>query len=82
MSAARFEDEAQRCDRLAAIMLAPAQRDAYVEMSRMWRKLANETANHFRRVAAWERRNGIGPAAADSNPAVRDVAGASVGIPG
>ncbi len=59
MSVARFQQDAERCDRLAEIMLAPAQRDAYVELARMWRKLANETGAHHQRVAAWERRNGL-----------------------
>jgi hypothetical protein len=67
MSAARFQEDAERCDRLAAIMLAPAQRDAYVEMAKMWRKLANETGNHLQRVAAWERRNGFKSAGSTSN---------------
>ena len=57
MSAARFQEDAERCDRLAAIMLAPAQRDAYVELAKMWRKLANDTGAHLQRVAAWERRH-------------------------
>ncbi len=67
MSAARFQEDAERCDRLAAIMLAPAQRDAYVEMARMWRKLGNDTDNHLQRVAAWERRNGLKPSMTTSN---------------
>jgi hypothetical protein len=68
MSAARFQEDAERCDRLAAIMLAPAQRDAYVEMAKMWRKLANETGNHLQRVAAWERRNGFKSAGPTADP--------------
>jgi len=77
MSAARFQEDAERCDRLAAIMLAPAQRDAYVEMAKMWRKLANETGNHLQRVAAWERRNAVRPAATTSNPSFQDAAAGS-----
>ena len=68
MSVTRFQEDAERCDRLAAIMLAPAQRDAYVEMAKMWRKLANDTGNHLQRVAAWERRNGLKPSVTTSNP--------------
>ena len=68
MSAARFQEDAERCDRLAAIMLAPAQRDAYVEMAKMWRKLANDTGNHLQRVAAWERRNGFKSPVTTSSP--------------
>ena len=52
----RFREDADSCDRMAAIMLAPAQRDAYREMARMWRKLANDSANHRLRVAAWSRK--------------------------
>jgi hypothetical protein len=68
MSAARFQEDAERCDRLAEIMLAPAQRDAYVEMAKMWRKLANETGAHLQRVAAWERRNGLKPSVTTVDP--------------
>jgi hypothetical protein len=68
MSPARFQEDAERCDRLAAIMLAPAQRDAYVEMAKMWRKLANDAGNHLQRVAAWERRNGFKSPVTTSDP--------------
>lgn len=74
MSVTRFQEDAERCDRLAEIMLTPAQRDAYVEMAKMWRKLANETGNHLQRVAAWERRNGTRSAATTSNPSFQDAA--------
>ncbi len=77
MSATRFQEDAERCDRLAAIMLAPAQRDAYVEMAKMWRKLANDTGNHLQRVAAWERRNGVNQPALAQNPSLQGPDGES-----
>jgi hypothetical protein len=73
MSAARFQEDAERCDRLAAIMLAPAQRDAYVELAKMWRKLANDTGAHVQRVAAWERRHAVDEVATAQNPSVDAV---------
>jgi len=82
MSAARFQADAERCDRLAAIMLSPAQRDDYVEMAKMWRKLASETDNHLKRVTAWERRNGVRPAVTTSNPSFQDAAGEPAAMPG
>ena len=82
MSAARFQEDAERCDRLAAIMLAPAQRDAYVEMAKMWRKLANDTGNHLQRVAAWERRNGLKPSVTASNPSHHGPDGESAATAG
>ena len=63
MLVSRLNEDADRCDRLAKVMLSAAQRDAYVELAKMWRKLASETENHRARVAAWERRNGIKPSA-------------------
>ena len=63
MLVSRLNEDADRCDRLAKVMLSAAQRDAYVELAKMWRKLASETDNHRARVAAWERRNGINPSA-------------------
>ena len=78
MSAARFQEDAERCDRLAAIMLTPAQREAYVEMARMWRKLANETVNHLQRVAAWERRHALDQSTARQNPSLVGVDEVSV----
>ena len=61
MLAPRPSEDAERCERLAKVMLAPAQRDAYLELAKMWRKLANEIGNHQARVAAWERKNGQKP---------------------
>jgi hypothetical protein len=61
MLLSRLNEDAERCDRLAKVMLTAAQRDAYLEMGRMWRKLAVEMGNHRTRVAAWERRNGLKP---------------------
>ncbi len=75
MIAARFQEDAERCDRLAAIMLAPAQREAYVELAKMWRKLANDTGAHLQRVAAWERRNGLSPSAPTQDPSMTGAAG-------
>ncbi len=77
MSAARFQEDAERCDRLAAIMLSPAQRDAYVEMARMWRKLANDTGNHLQRVAAWERRNRVDQPMTTQTPSLHGPDGES-----
>ncbi|MFI4973954.1 MAG: hypothetical protein ACHP84_05380 [Caulobacterales bacterium] len=53
---------------MAAIMLTPAQRDSYLELARMWRKLANETSNHRLRVAAWTRKVGMGASAPTPGP--------------
>jgi hypothetical protein len=53
---ARSLANVEHCERLAAIMLTPAQRESYLEMARMWRKLANEAGNHRLRVAAWSRK--------------------------
>lgn len=80
MSAARFQQDAERCDRLAEIMLAPAQRDAYVELAKMWRKLANETGAHQQRVAAWERRNGLNRHATDRSPSTHEADGESAAL--
>ena len=59
----RCRDDAAHCDRMAAIMLTKAQRDAYLELASMWRKLAEETGKHRRRVEAWTRRTAPGPCA-------------------
>jgi hypothetical protein len=67
MSEARFQENAEHCDRLGGIMLSSAQRDVYVEMARMWRKLANEAGAHRMRVAAWERKIGVKPSMAISS---------------
>jgi hypothetical protein len=77
MSAARFQEDAERCDRLAAIMLAPAQRDAYVEIARMWRKLASDTDNHLQRVAAWERRHALHQSVTTQGPSPSQAGGES-----
>jgi hypothetical protein len=68
MSTARCQEAAERCDRLAAIMIAPAQRDSYIELANLWRKLANDTEIHLQRVASWERRNGVKPLVTTKNP--------------
>jgi hypothetical protein len=80
MSADRFQQDAERCDRLAEIMLAPAQRDAYIELAKMWRKLANETGAHHQRVAAWERRNGLNRHAAGQAPPAHESDGESAAL--
>ncbi len=67
MLVSRLNEDADRCDRLAKVMLTAAQRDAYVELAKMWRKLASETDNHRARVAAWERRNGLKPSASEEH---------------
>lgn len=69
MLVSRLNEDAERCDRLAKVMLTAAQRDAYLEMGRMWRKLAAEMGNHRARVAAWERRNGLKPSAVSDEEA-------------
>ena len=56
MLEARYRDEAEHCERMAAIMLAKAQRDSYLQLGHMWRKLANEAESHRQRVEAWTRR--------------------------
>ena len=63
MLVSRLNEDADRCDRLAKVMLTAAQRDAYLELAKMWRKLASETDNHRAPVAAWESANGLKPSA-------------------
>jgi hypothetical protein len=69
----RCRDDAAHCERMAAIVLTKAQRDSYLQLAQMWRKLANEAANHRQRVEAWTRRMESLPAVA---PTV-DVNGAN-----
>ena len=52
----RCRDDAAHCERMATIVLTKAQRDSYLQLAQMWRKLANEAANHRQRVEAWTRR--------------------------
>ena len=52
----RCRDDAEHCERMAAIMLTKAQRESYLQLAGLWRKLANESGNHRQRVAAWTRR--------------------------
>ncbi len=49
---------------MAAIMLTKTQRDSYLQLALMWRKLANEAGNHRLRVEAWTRRTGRGQSGA------------------
>jgi hypothetical protein len=51
---------------MAAIMLTKAQRDAYLELATMWRKLADETGKHRRRVEAWAQRTTPSPSVLNS----------------
>jgi len=56
MLEARCRDDAEHCERMAAIMLTKTQRDSYLQLALMWRKLGNEAENHRQRVEAWTRR--------------------------
>jgi len=56
MSEPKFRNDADHCDRMAAIVLSKAQRESYQELAAMWRKLADEVCNHRQRVDAWTRR--------------------------
>ena len=64
MLEARCRDDAEHCERMAAIMLTKTQRDSYLQLALMWRKLANEAGNHRLRVEAWTRRTGRGQSGA------------------
>ena len=61
MLEARCRDDAEHCERMAAIMLTKTQRDSYLQLALMWRKLGNEAGNHRQRVEAWTRRTGRAP---------------------
>jgi hypothetical protein len=52
----RCRDDAEHCERMAAIMLTKAQRDSYLELAHQWRRLANEAGSHRLRVEAWMRK--------------------------
>ena len=52
----RCRDDAEHCERMAAIMLTKGQRDSYLELAHLWRKLANEAGSHRQRVEAWTRK--------------------------
>lgn len=72
MLEARCRDDAEHCDRMAAIMLTKTQRDSYLQLAQMWRKLANEAGNHRQRVEAWTRRTGRTPSGAPEVDADRE----------
>jgi hypothetical protein len=57
----RCREDAEHCERMAAIMLTKAQRDSYLELANMWRKLAEETVRHRQRVEAWTKRTRTAP---------------------
>jgi hypothetical protein len=59
----RCRDDAEHCERMAAIMLTKAQRDSYLELAHLWRKLANDAGSHRLRVEAWTRRTARTPLA-------------------
>lgn len=58
---------------MAAIMLSKSQRDSYLELANMWRKLADQAGKHRARVEAWTRKTGGAPAE------VSEPAGSRVG---
>jgi hypothetical protein len=57
---------------MAAIMLTKTQRDSYLKLAQMWRKLGNEAGNHRQRVEAWTRRTGRAPTGAPDLDADRE----------
>jgi hypothetical protein len=68
----RCRDDAEHCDRMAAIMLTKTQRDSYLQLAQLWRKLGNEAGNHRQRVEAWTRRTMRTPSGAPDVEADRD----------
>ena len=56
MTEPTFRNDADHCDRMAAIMLSKGQRDSYLELASMWRRLADEVGSHRQRVDEWTRR--------------------------
>jgi hypothetical protein len=59
----RCRDDAEHCERMAAIMLTKAQRDSYLTLAKLWRKLADEAGNHRLRVEAWTQKTARSTAA-------------------
>ena len=52
---------------MAAIVLTKAQRESYLQLAQMWRKLGNEAGNHRQRVEAWTLRTARAPSAVDAD---------------
>jgi hypothetical protein len=68
----RCREDAAHCERMAAIMLSKGQRDSYLQLAHLWRKLANDAGAHRLRVEAWTAKTTPAPATAA-------LAGASAG---
>jgi hypothetical protein len=69
MLEAKCREDAKHCERMAAIVLTKAQRDSYLELANLWRKLADDAGKHRLRVEAWTLRTARPTSAATSNGA-------------
>jgi len=71
----KSQENAEHCERLAAVMLSKAQRDSYLDLASMWRKLATEAVDHRLRVEAWRRSVRRPPSASSAAAAGADAGG-------
>jgi hypothetical protein len=76
MPETQYRNDANHCERMAAIMLSKAQRDSYLQLAVQWRKLADDSDAHRLRVETWTLKTRRASAAADEAAYV--AAGAAV----
>ena len=61
----QYRNDADHCERMAAIMLTKAQRESYLRLAVQWRRLADEAAAHRQRVESWTLKTARATAASD-----------------
>jgi hypothetical protein len=69
----RCLEDAAHCERMAAIVLSKGQRESYLQLALLWRKLAEDATSHRQRVEAWTLKTARTPAPAWNPAEAADV---------